>query len=155
MARRRKTTGPGFDLFPFLSILACILGCLLLIVMAMVALSVGPLATEKWGFEGTSQKTPVVVEWDGAAVTIHPGKVRVPAGSALANKGRNDSAFGRLLEEVALDKERRYIYVAVRPSGFGNFKQLAKLIRDRGLDIGYEPLDQRRPIEVLAGEEGG
>ena len=80
--RRRETSRAGFDLFPFLSILACVLGCLLLVVMAVVALSLGPAAAEIWEIEGYQRKTPVILEWDGASVVLHPERVRVSAGAA-------------------------------------------------------------------------
>ena len=148
MARRRRDVAAiGFDLFPFLSILSCVLGSLLLVVMAVVALCVG-VTPEIWEIEGYQTKKPVVLEWDGASVVLHPGKVRVPAGAALQNQGANSSPFGLLLKEVEANKGRRYMFVAVRPSGFASFDTLRTAVVKRGIDIGSAPLDQYRPFEL-------
>lgn len=142
-------SGPAFELFPFLGILACTLGCLLLVVVSMVALSVGPGAAENWYVEGKGKKSPRIVEWDGMMVTIHPSKTKVSASAAMASNGRNSSPFGKLLAEVKADGKRQYIFILVRPSGFSNFGEFRKMIfNDWGIDIGYEPVDQARPISV-------
>jgi len=159
----------GFDLFPFLGILACVLACLLLVVMSMVALAVGPMLPEEW-----LVKDAVVVEWDGMSVTIHPfvldpektvvwpEKTMVSAGAALANQGRNGSPFGALLDRLEAEAQRRkartgrgeklqefVVYVAVRPSGFANFGDLRDAVVGRNLNVGYEPLEQHRSIRVV------
>jgi hypothetical protein len=144
---RREVTRIGFDLFPFLSILSCVLGSLLLVVMAVVALCVG-VTPEIWEIEGYQSKRPAVLEWDGASVVLHPGRVRVAAGAALQNQGVNNSPFGLLLREVEADKGRRYVFVAVRPSGFASFSSLRTAVIKRGIDIGSAPLDQYRPFEL-------
>ena len=146
--RRERGMQPKFDLFPFLGILACILGSLVMIVMSMTALSIGPGAAEVWMIEGTTDQVPVLIEWDGISVTIHPGKVRVPWGAAVENEGRNASPFGKLLSDIAAEKDKRYLFIAVRPSGFGNFADLRELIHKRGIIMGYEPIDQARPLGV-------
>lgn len=146
--RRQQKIAMGFDLFPFLSILACVLGCLLLVVMVTVALSVGPGAAQIIEIEGTSDKTPVVIEWDGTSVVLHPEKVRVSAAAALAKDGRNDSPFGKLLDRLEAKKKESYVFVLVRPSGFDNFGTLRAAVGRRKLDIGYEPIEQHRSIGV-------
>lgn len=149
--RRQRAMGMGFDLFPFLSILACVLGCLLLVVMVTVALSVGPGAAQIIEIEGTSDKTPVVIEWDGTSVVLHPEKLRVSAAAALAKDGRNDSPFGKLLDRLVAKKKESYVFVLVRPSGFDNFDAIRAAVVRRELDIGYEPVEQHRVIGVAEG----
>lgn len=151
----RKTLAT-FDLFPFLGILICLLACLLLIVMTMVAFSVGPCITEIWVVEGTSEKLPTMVEWNGEDVIIYPEKISVPANAAFENldeeNGENDSAFGRLLAEVKAAGDSRYIYFAVRPSGFYNFTDFFWMVKNYGVDVGYEPVEQNRPLGIREGD---
>ncbi|MBN1395263.1 MAG: hypothetical protein JW959_09585 [Pirellulales bacterium] len=67
-----------FDLLPFIAILMCVLGCLLLVTMSMAAISVGVdvgKRGEGWTVAGPVEegrrKTPVLIEWDGGAAVIH------------------------------------------------------------------------------------
>jgi len=140
-----------FDLFPFISILVCTLGCLLMVTMSVVALSLGPGATEIWQIEGAANKLPTLIEWDGDIITIHPGRVRVAFGAASDNGGRNDSPFGRLVERIRQNRGREYIFVAVRPSGFGNLEALLTLLQRQGINAGYEPIEQDRSVGVAEG----
>jgi len=145
----RKTLA-SFDLFPFLGILMCLLACLLLIMITMVAMSVGPCITEIWVVEGNSTKMPTMVEWNGTEIVIYPEKTIVPANIALENLdeegGTNDSAFGELLVEVKESGDERYIYFAVRPSGFHNFTDVLAYVKNYGVSVGYEPVEQNRPL---------
>jgi hypothetical protein len=147
-------------LFPFISILICTLGCLLMVTMSWVALALGPGLSEQWRVmtrgpgDRSVEKAPTLLEWDGDAVTVHPEKVRVPWAAASVNNGRNDSAFGRLLELVRKNRERQYLYVAVRPSGFGNLDPLLALIRSQQIDVGYEPIQQDRVVSLAQDRAG-
>ena len=66
-----------FDLLPFIAILMCVLGCLLLVTMSMAAISVGVDAGKRGeGWTVVRQadehkKTPILIEWDGSAAVIH------------------------------------------------------------------------------------
>ncbi len=149
----RRGSFPTFDLFPFLGILTCLMAVLLLIVMSMVAFSVGPCVAEIWMYsEGTSDKTPVLVEWDGSEVIIYPHKTHVPSIKAFENKGDNDSDFGLLMKQIKDEGNTRYLYFAVRPSGFINFEPIIGLVQANGVDIGYEPVDQNRPLGIIEEE---
>ena len=149
----RRGTFPTFDLFPFLGILTCLLAVLLLIVMTMVAFSVGPCVAEIWMYTaGTSEKTPVLVEWDGSDVVIYPEKIRVPALVAFEDDGVNDSPFGALLKDIKAEGDTLYIYFAVRPSGFHNFKPIIELVKKNEVDVGYEPVEQNRPLGIVEEE---
>lgn len=141
-----------FDLFPFISILICTLGCLLMITMSVVALSLGPAAAEIWKIEGGRGKLPVLIEWDGEEITIHPRKVRLPWAIATRHGGRNDSEFGRLIGKLREQRERRYLFVAVRPSGFGNLHHLLALLERQQVRVGFEPIEQDRKVGIAEGE---
>jgi len=88
-----------FDLLPFIAVLLCVIGCLLLVTISMAAVSVGVGAGEKWvtasgaqpgapaeGEPGMipstrpgTQRRPVLIEWDGTKAIVHreQGKVEV------------------------------------------------------------------------------
>ncbi len=63
-----------FDLLPFIAIMMCLLGCLLLVTISMASINVGVGAGEVWvpaGGEKGPGKTPILLEWDGSHVCLH------------------------------------------------------------------------------------
>jgi len=165
-----------FDLLPFITILMAVLGTLLLVTMSLAAISVGPGLGEGWvptaDDDNPSTKTAVLLEWDGTHVIAHwpdgkqtakfvrryriRGKIyrrgeERPDGSAPLVE-MDDEALGawdEILSRLEHKKEDQYALFAVRPSGFGNFHTMTREIRSRGIDIGYEPIEQNRPVRLI------
>jgi len=78
------------SIFPFLGVLLCILGCLLMVLIAVVILSVGAGRTLAVCPEDVGRVTgrlPHFVIWDGEAVTIFPKGIRVDWSVASVNGG--------------------------------------------------------------------
>jgi len=155
-----------FDMLPFIAILMCTLGCLLYVTLIVASLCIGPGAGEGWiPVYGKDQprKIPMLLEWDGRAVTVHRNgsrervpwdglqEVQQPDGSeAFTSNGVDDaSPLGGILAELDRQKETHYALFAVRPSGFETFNLLANEFRQRGIDIGYEPIEEDRPVRLL------
>lgn len=78
MKRRRKQQTETVSLFPMFNILIGVLGCLIFIVGAVLALSMGAekniIVDSEYGGEQTRRKEPVYIEWDGSAIVAHPGR---------------------------------------------------------------------------------
>lgn len=153
-----EATSDHFDLLPFISILMCVLGCLLLVTISMSAISMGVGAAEVWspqglGSRGTvdpakeSGKIPVLVEWDGKVATFQFGKRRIPGEWTAANSS-GDATFQGALRFAAVNKDSTYLLVAVRPSGFATLAPLLDVLRASGLEVGYEPVEQARPVSL-------
>jgi hypothetical protein len=164
-----------FDLLPFIAILMCVLGCLLLVTVSMSAISMGIGAGEAWipaakdsDSPATKPKKPILVEWDGEHATFHldegrnkvawqPTKGEVLDGlkhllSSDAQKG--SKGFQSILDMLRARKETHYVLIAVRPSGFGDFRRFAAEFRNRGITIGYEPIDQARAVRLMQDVNG-
>ena len=61
-----------FDLLPFIGIMMCLLGTLLLVTMCMAAINVGAGAREGWVPQpDPDAKIPVLIEWDETNVVWH------------------------------------------------------------------------------------
>src|SRR5271169_180348 len=61
-----------FDLLPFIGIMMCLLGTLLLVTMCMAAINVGAGAREGWVPQpDPNAKIPVLIEWDGTYAVWH------------------------------------------------------------------------------------
>ncbi len=164
-----------FDLLPFIAILMCVLGCLLLVTVSMSAISMGVGAGEVWipaqaGGE-KNNKSPVLVEFGGSFAVFHmdSGRRRVdwhPAGQQTVNVGgttyllkddkdkekdETNSEISHLFKTLADRKDTHYALIAVRPSGFPNLQRFLSEFRSRKITVGYEPIDQIRPVS-LAGD---
>jgi hypothetical protein len=142
---RRRTVSRKFieiELFPFLSVLACTIGTLILliIVASTQILSSQPEVTiVARNEDGQNEaKTPFYIECRENGIVIHPGEVFVPQ-PAIAQP---NSALGQLLNRVSARRDREYLIVAVRPDGLEVFREVRDLIEQRDIDIGYEPIDK-------------
>jgi len=163
MSARQETNSDHFDLLPFIAILMCTLGCLLLVTMSIAAISVGPSKTMGWipVFDKTSQHPkPVLVEWDGTTVVIHmpdtPLPIKAPFDGEASMK-TDTPVIGpelqKFIDWMAAHKNANYYaIIAVRPSGFATFIGLREVFRKNDIHIGYEPAEQSRNITLLPGE---
>lgn len=181
-----------FDLLPFIAILMCVLGCLLLVTVTMSAVTMGIGAGEAWipasavkgkattrerpdlpeGLQdaraGTLPATrPVLVEWDGSRAWIHQdgrkieaswqegeSKIAVIDGRiARQANGKLDVELQRLIDFLESHRQTHYVLFAVRPSGFENFMEFADEFRQRKINIGYEPIQQGKPVQLQSEEQ--
>ncbi len=168
MARpHAEQSSDHFDLLPFIAILMCVLGCLLLVTMSIAALSIGPGAGEGWIPAPDTKpgaKIPVLIEWDGNTATIHRDGRKVQAGwskpsCALLSDGTNyplkqepgseSSELRQFLKGLEKQRASHYALFAVRPSGFANFNRFADEFRCLKIDVGYEPIKQEKSVRLL------
>ena len=160
--RNHNQSKDHFDLLPFIAILMCILGTLLLVTISIAALSLGPNHGEGWmprRDSSTTSKTPILNEWDGAIATIHNEGRKLVASWARATSRRvvndywvnqeNDPILDDFLTRLSQDQATHYALFAVRPSGFDSFVHFADEFRSRNIDVGYEPIAQERPVRLL------
>lgn len=134
MARARGAMAT-VSLFPFLSILVCLMGVLAFIMVAIVLISTANPDIEI-KMAGQTEKTPVFVECREDQMVLHPDQET----ETLVQASAPGSAFQRLIDFVAADAANRYVIVFVFPKGIECFQQARDVIEDRNLDIGYEPV---------------
>jgi hypothetical protein len=149
MYRRRFTRRSiQIELFPFLSVLACTIGTLILLIIVVSTQILGnerEVTIIARGETGTNEsKTPRYIECQQDGVIIYPHQTFVP----LAEIDRPDSALSRLLDEVEKNRDRQYLIVTMRPQGIEVFKRVREAIERRGIDIGYEPLDEGWRLKI-------
>lgn len=159
-----------FDLLPFIAIMMCLLGTLLLITMCMAAINIGAGAGEGWILApDAGAKTPVLIEWDGEYAVWHSetgvrqiqedfiefadfgsGWIRYsPNGTAIRVSGPEASALDPLVGYLEARRKTHYALFAVRPSGFSNFRRFVSRFEDRKLDVGFEPIEQGKPVRLV------
>jgi hypothetical protein len=152
--RRRDGTSDHFDLLPFIAILMCVLGCLLLVTISVAAITMGFGSNEVWipapSDPGETSKIPILCEWDGKTAIFHMGRVTtsttwVPPDDSSADP---NPEFSKVTDDIKSENSTHYILIAVRPSGFANFDDFAAEFRRKDIAIGYEPIGQGRPLEL-------
>lgn len=147
-ARGRGRRAPAAELFPFLSVLACMIGTLVLVIISITSGVLGSrrsivlVARDSQGRNLTLQPRYVEVRGDG--VLLHPGEVFVPE-SELERLG---TPLHALLREVSANRDREYVIVALRPDGYPHFDRVRAQVERRGIQIGYEPVDAGWTLRV-------
>jgi hypothetical protein len=148
MRRRSRISKIETELFPFLSVLACTIGTLILLIIVVSTenLSDNPevtiIAESEDGLN--RQKQPRYIECKGDGVVIYPSEIFVP----LAQLNQADSPLLKLITEVKKKQDQEYVIVAVKPSGIEVFQQVRELIETEGIDIGYEPIEEGWKLKI-------
>ncbi len=153
-------------LFPFFNIMLCTLGILILIGGTVTGFSLeatGIVIKNAYltSVTGPDKKLPVYIEWNGKTLLVHPTLKSTPVTIPATVLGDNieefladfeyeirNTYFGRLLECVKIKRDRRYLVILIRPSGFDNFLLLREFLLAQGIDIGYEPLGQHWDLKA-------
>ncbi len=148
MRRRTRFSKIETELFPFLSVLACTIGTLILliIVVSTQTLSNNPevkiIARNEDGIN--QKKQPRYIECQEDGVLIHPNQVFV----TLDEIDEPDSPLQTLITELKEKQDQEYVIVAVRPSGIEVFQRVRELIETQGIDIGYEPIEEGWTLKI-------
>ncbi|MGK7895445.1 MAG: hypothetical protein AB4041_10930 [Microcystaceae cyanobacterium] len=146
--RLRNQSSITIELFPFLSILACTIGTLILLIIVITtqvfdnSREITIIATSEDGKNRT--KTPRYIECREDGVLLHPSQKFVPDYQLTAY----NSSLSQLLSELRQNKSKEYLIVAVRPDGIEVFQKVRKLVEEQGIDIGYEPIDQGWKLKI-------
>lgn len=143
---RQKTE---VELFPFLSILACTIGTLILLIIVLTTQAfnkqeVTIVATTEGENGVNKSKSPRYIECKADGVVLYPGEEFVPQ-SQLNNP---NSAMTKLIAQVQENRDREYLIVAVRSNGIDTFNLVRNLVEGAEIDIGYEPIDANWQLKV-------
>ncbi|MBE9238863.1 hypothetical protein IQ227_23290 [Anabaena aphanizomenioides LEGE 00250] len=146
--RITKRSVTEIELFPFLSVLACTIGVLILLIIVLMAQTfsnqrqVTIVARTENG--QNQNKQPRYIECRSDGIIIHPGEEFV----SLTALNFSYSPLQTLLEEVKVNRDTQYLIVAIRPDGIEVFDQVRALIESEGIDIGYEPIDEGWTLKI-------
>ena len=139
---RRRTSDPELSLFPFLSVLAAVMGTLILIIAGNSQLA---LANPKQRVDveavDVQKKSPIYVECRDDGVRIYPDDPTQGRGTFVERYdiGLSDSAWATLVRQLEYD-DSRYLLLLVRPEGVGTFNEVRATVSGTNIDLGYEPL---------------
>ncbi|MEA5621176.1 hypothetical protein VB711_25565 [Cronbergia sp. UHCC 0137] len=149
MPRRiTKRSVTEIELFPFLSVLACTIGVLILLIIVLMAQTFSnqrQITIVAKTENGQNQsKQPRYIECRNDGIIIYPSEKFV----ALNELNSSYSSLQTLLEEVKNNRDKQYLIVAIRPDGIEVFKIIRALIESEGIDIGYEPIDEGWKLKI-------
>lgn len=147
--RRRSFSPPAteIELFPFLSVLACTIGTLILLIIVLTTQlfseqqAVKIIAKSETGQNTT--KNPRYIECRQDGIIIYPQEEFI----SQEYLKLSDTLL-ELLLTLKQNKDKEYLIVAVRPDGIETFQEVRGLIEKQGIDIGYEPIDQNWKIKI-------
>jgi biopolymer transport protein ExbD len=128
------------ELFPFLSILACTIGTLILLILVMTSQAIGNQKEVKIvakSERGENQnKTPQYLECRD--------KQLIPKNQLV----QKNSPLKKLLAQIKSKGKNQYLIIAVRPDAYDVFKAVRSMAELEKIDIGYEPLDRGWQLQV-------
>ncbi|MGK7934473.1 MAG: hypothetical protein AB4206_01480 [Xenococcaceae cyanobacterium] len=140
--RRRTSTKNHIEveLFPFLSILACTIGTLILLIIVLTTQALEQqevtIVAKTENGENRS-KSPRYIECRQNGVVLYPSEEFV----SQEQLDDPNSALRKLIAQVKANKDKEYLIVALRPNGIDIFERVRSLVEGAGIDIGYEPVD--------------
>ena len=145
MSRRHnnRKQQANVELFPFLSVLACTIGTLILLIIVLTTQALEPQEakvvpkTEEDSKGANKTKTPLYIECREDGFVMHPSKEFAPRADLYDEK----SPLRKMVADLKAQKEEKYLIVILRPDGIEMFNKIRGLVAKEGIDIGYEPLE--------------
>ncbi len=164
MARINQENENPISLFPMFNILICTLGIFIFILSTLSTISLGigksVVIIPELQNGKSHNKKPIYIEWDGYNMVLHPSKetITFPINIQKIDNYKNvyeyinvkikSTLFEILFDDLAINKEKKYIILLVRPSGFENFRDIRGYFENRKIDIGYEPIEQKLNLRI-------
>lgn len=138
------------ELFPFLSVLACTIGTLILLIIVLTTQALEPqeavvIAKVDENSQGLNQeKTPIYIECRKDGFTLHPNKKFAPR----ADLYDEASPLRKTIAELKANKNEQYLILILRPDGLEMFDKIREQVQEAGIDIGYEPLEYGIELKI-------
>ncbi|MEL6495322.1 MAG: hypothetical protein AAFQ41_09395 [Cyanobacteria bacterium J06623_7] len=152
MSRRsiRRKQQTEVELFPFLSVLACTIGTLILLIIVLTTQALEPqeaviVVKADADSQGSNQnKTPLYLEAREDGFIMHPSKEFAPR----ADLYDEESPLRKTIANLKANKDKQYLILILRPDGLEMFEKARSLVQGEGIDIGYEPLEYGLDLKI-------
>ena len=152
MSRRniRRKQQTEVELFPFLSVLACTIGTLILLIIVLTTQALEPqeaviVAKADEDSQGSNtNKTPLYLEARKDGFILHPSKDFAPR----ADLYDEQSPLRKTIANLKANKDKQYLILILRPDGLEMFEKARELVQEEGIDIGYEPLEYGLDLKI-------
>lgn len=145
--RKRQTE---VELFPFLSVLACTIGTLILLIVVLTTQALEPQEAvvvakiDENSKGGNRNKSPIYIESRQDGFILHPSKEFAPR----ADLYDEQSPLRKTIADLKANKDKKYLILILRPDGLEMFDKVRQLVEQDGVDIGYEPLEYGLELKI-------
>lgn len=142
---RTKTEEYEFSLFPFMGVLAGVIGVLVLVIsgLAIIGMSQSVVAVELEG--NTQDKKPVIVECCSNKVILHQeGETET-----IRDFTNNALQFEEFLADVERNLDTQHLVLLIRPDGIETFQVAEASVKARYLPYGFDVLLSEQKIKIL------
>lgn len=145
--RKRQTE---VELFPFLSVLACTIGTLILLIVVLTTQALEPQEAvvvakiDENSKGGNRNKSPIYIESRQDGFILHPSKEFAPR----ADLYDEQSPLRKTIADLKANKDKKYLILILRPDGLEMFDKVRQLVEQDGIDIGYEPLEYGLELKI-------
>lgn len=127
----RRPSGPDFSLFPFLSVLLCVMGVLVVVLSGQTLLAMHEPPDQLIRIAGDAERSPRYVECREDEIVLHPEGRIVPS-------ARLESELG---EELRLMKARgEYLVLLIRPHGAATYAHCRFLAMSFDVEVGKDAI---------------
>lgn len=138
------------ELFPFLSVLACTIGTLILLIIVLTTQALEPqeavivAKTDEDSKGSNKNKSPLYIEARKDGFILHPSKEFAPRADLYDEK----SPLRKTIAQLKANKDQQYLILILRPDGLEMFEKARQLVQEEGIDIGYEPLEYGLDLKI-------
>ena len=157
MPRRntRRKQQAEVELFPFLSVLACTIGTLILLIIVLTTQALEPqeavvvVKADKDSQGSNTNKTPLYIEAREDGFILHPSKLYPSKKFApRADLYDEQSPLRKTIANLKANRDKQYLILILRPDGLEMFDKARELVQEEGIDIGYEPLEYGLDLKI-------
>ncbi len=138
------------ELFPFLSVLACTIGTLILLIIVLTTQALEPqeavvvAKTDENSKGANKNKIPIYIESRQDGFVLHPNQEFAPRADLYDEK----SPLRKTIANLKANKDKQYLILILRPDGLEMFDKVRELVEQEGVDIGYEPLEYGLELKI-------
>ena len=157
MSRRniRRKQQTEVELFPFLSVLACTIGTLILLIIVLTTQALEPqedvvvVKADEDSQGSNTSKTPLYIEAREDGFILHPSKLYPNKEFApRADLYDEQSPLRKTIANLKANRDEQYLILILRPDGLEMFDKARELVQEEGIDIGYEPLEYGLDLKI-------
>ena len=157
MSRRniRRKQQTEVELFPFLSVLACTIGTLILLIIVLTTQALEPqeavvvVKADEDSQGSNTSKTPLYIEAREDGFILHPSELYPNKEFApRADLYDEQSPLRKTIANLKANRDEQYLILILRPDGLEMFDKARELVQEEGIDIGYEPLEYGLDLKI-------
>jgi len=144
--RGRRKKKAEVNVLSFLDVLINTIGALVAIILAFALISVknAVVAIEVKGTPPEKEPIYICCYYDN--IIIYPEKSKVP----FDEIDKEDSPYLMLVHDLSDEPvELNYLVFAIYPDGIRSFEKARFVAVERGIEIGYEPMDAGWELKIL------